>query len=71
MFAFYILFIIMDGTMLLGGGRDIGGPMRYLMANEVEWDEVQRCRVPISSLFGKFVSFIIIENIVVCLNFLD
>lgn len=39
-FAFYILFRIMNGIILLGEGGSIGGLIKYSVANEVEWDEV-------------------------------
>ena len=68
MFVLYISFNIKNVTIVLGGGRGIGGPRRYSLA---KWGEVQRHRVLISFLFGKFVSFIKTENIIVCSNFLD
>jgi hypothetical protein len=39
-FALYILFKIMNGIIMLGGDRSIGGLVRYSVANELEWDEV-------------------------------
>lgn len=69
-YLYIIVNIIMNGTIVLGGGRGTIGQVRYSMANEVEWGEVQRHRVLVSALFGQFVGIDIIENIlIVCLNF--
>ena len=49
----------------------IGGLIRYLVADKVEWGESYGYRVTVGPLFGKFVGFIITENIFVRTNFLD
>jgi hypothetical protein len=46
------------------------GPMRYLVANEVEWGEAHRYRVSVGPLFGKFVGFVMTKDNILHLNFL-
>lgn len=53
-------------TIMLGGGRRLGGPIWDFVANKMKWAIWNGCIT--RAMFCKFISFFIAKNVGTCMN---